>query len=133
MIIVNKEELWLSIVKDRFIDVYNHEEGMYTIYNGCKVTNVKGRIRFYNCNTGADSFAELSDRQMELFYKHGFHAGVELLKLDNCRTEVMLLDIQILRAEKQSETLKLKKRRTLLQNQINQIKSNYYGNKKINI
>ena len=130
---VNKEDLWGSIMRDRFIDVYNYEEGMYTIYNGCKVSMSKGRVRFYNCNTGADSFAELSERQMQPFYKHGFYVGVELLKLDNYETEVMLLDIKILRAEKQSETLKLKKRRTLLQNQINQIKSNYYGNKKINI
>ena len=67
---------------------------------------------------------------MQMFLDHGFREGTEYLALDNVKTEVMLLDVQIRRCERTKnvlDLLKLKKRKTLLSNLI---KSNYYGNTK---
>tara|TARA_Y100001973_G_C5203976_1_gene339994 strand:+ start:2096 stop:2518 length:423 start_codon:yes stop_codon:yes gene_type:complete len=130
------EDLWASIVKDIHMDIYNDDKGMYCIYRGCRIFRHKETIKLYNCNTGSDNFALLSARQLQPFLSYGFKIGAEYLRLDNYRTEIMLLDLIILDMEKEgksSELLKAKKRRTLLQNQaeelnnyLNKIKSHGY-------
>ena len=136
------DDLWQSVVKDKMMDVYVDEADKYCIYKGCKITKTLAGVDIHNCNTGSNNFAKLSKRQLAPFLTYGFRLGVEYLRLDNFRTEIMLLNLKIndlQKANKTSTLLKAKKRRTLLQNQatelinhLNQIKSNG-NNKKIDV
>jgi len=122
------EDLWNEVMGDIRLDKYGTKTKTYCIHNGCKIINNKGVISIYNCNTGGNTFAPLSPLQLKPFLQHGFKVGTEYLVIDNVRTEIMLLGVQIRRNERLKnivETLKLKKRKTLLSNLI---KSSYYGN-----
>jgi hypothetical protein len=135
---ITLDDLWQSVVKDKIMDIYVDDTDKYCIYKGCKITKTLAGIDIHNCNTGSDNFAKLSRRQLKPFLTYGFRLGAEYLRLDNFRTEIMLLDLKIRdldKAQKKSNMLKAKKRRTLLQNQaielithLNKIKS--HGNNK---
>ena len=137
------ENLWQSVVKDKIMDIYDDGTDRYCIYKGCKITKTLEGVYIYNCSTGSNSFAKLSRRQLTPFLTYGFRLGVEYLRLDNFRTEILLLNLLIKdldKAYKKSNVLKAKKRRTLLQNQaielithLNKIKSHGNNNKEIDV
>jgi hypothetical protein len=123
-------EVWQEVQRDIHLDKFISGATTYCLHNGCKIAHSGKRVAIYNCNTGGGTFALVSPRQMQMFLDHGFREGTEYLALDNVKTEVMLLDVQIRRCERTKnvlDLLKLKKRKTLLSNLI---KSNYYGNTK---
>jgi|TARA_R110002020_G_scaffold5785_3_gene23737 hypothetical protein len=127
---MTKNQLWEEVKRDIHIDKFFTNDTTYCLYNGCKISYRSGEVDLYNCNTGGNTFAPLSLRQMQPFLKYGFKVGTEYLALDNVRTEVMLLDVLIRKCERESnilDLLKLKKRKTLLSNLI---KSSYYANTK---
>ena len=127
-------KLFASVVKDRWLDKYSSDEGeVYCLYNGCKISKKGGRIKIYNLNTGGGTFAPLSERQILPFRMYGFKAGTEYLNIDNIKTEINLLSMEIKKMSRGGNTpdlLKAKKRRTLLENQLHQgvyeIKRNGY-------
>ena len=127
---MNKQELWMEVKRDIHVDKFFSKNATYCLYNGCKISYTNGNVELFNCNTGGNTFAPLSQRQMQPFLEHGFKTGTEYLAIDNVRTEVMLLDVLVRKCERENnilDLLKLKKRKTLLSNLI---KSNYYANNK---
>ena len=124
------QELWQEVKRDNHLDKFRCGETHYCLYNGCKISRSGERVVIHNCNTGGGTFALVSPRQMQMFLRYGFREGTQYLALDNLKTEVMLLDVEIRRCERTQnilDLLKLKKRKTLL---TNLIKSSYYGNTK---
>ena len=115
-------KIFSNVSKDKFLDIYTTDDGeVYCLYNGCKISKKGGRIKIYNLNTGGGTFAPLSERQILPFRMYGFRAGTEYLRIDNMRTEINLLDMEVKRLGRDGNTpdlLKAKKRRTLLENKL---------------
>lgn len=126
-------KIFANVIKDKYLDKYSDDGEKYCLYNGCKISNKGGKIKLYNLNTGGGTFATLSERQILPFKLYGFRAGTEYLRIDNMRTEINLLDMEVKRLGRDGNTpdlLKAKKRRTLLENKLHnevfEIKRNGY-------
>jgi len=117
-------KVFARVVSDKWLDKYKSEGGeVYCLHNGCKISKKGGMIKIYNLNTGGGTFARLSDRQMLPFRMYGFRAGTEYLNIDNIRTEIMVLAMEIKKMSRNAQSpglLKAKKRRTLLENQLHE-------------
>tara|TARA_R110000751_G_scaffold1961_3_gene7223 strand:- start:374 stop:772 length:399 start_codon:yes stop_codon:yes gene_type:complete len=115
-------KIFSNVIKDKFLDKFSTDDGeRYCLHNGCKISKKGGRIKLFNLNTGGGTFAPLSERQILPFRMYGFRAGTEYLRIDNMRTEINLLDMEVKRLGRGGNTpdlLKAKKRRTLLENKL---------------
>ena len=115
-------KIFQSVIKDKWLDTYSNDDGeVYCLHNGCKIAKRSGRISIYNLNTGGGTFAPLSERQILPFRMYGFRAGTEYLRINNMRTEIHLLDMEVKKLTRTKDTpqlLKAKKRRTLLENKL---------------
>ena len=115
-------KIFSNVIKDKFLDKFSTDDGeRYCLHNGCKISKKGGRIKLFNLNTGGGTFAPLSERQILPFRMYGFRAGTEYLRIDNMRTEINLLDMEVKRLGRDGNTpdlLKAKKRRTLLENKL---------------
>ena len=115
-------KIFSNVIKDKFLDKYSTDDGeRYCLFNGCKISKKGGRVKLFNLNTGGGTFAPLSERQILPFRMYGFRAGTEYLRIDNMRTEINLLDMEVKRLGRDGNTpdhLKAKKRRTPLENKL---------------